>query len=232
MTYVRLMLVAGLAVAGLVLPGAVGAHSAAPAQPLVATVGDPSAPEAFRINLVDANGNRVTHVDPGTYTITVHDYATLHNFRLQGPGVSEATAIETPENTTWTVTFQDGAKYVYFCEAHPTQMRGSFTSGVVVPAKPKVKTLKAQVGPGKTISVRTASGAKVKSVTAGTYKITVRDLTKKDNFHLTGTGVNKKTSVKGKSTVTWTVRFRSGPIKYRSDATKKLRGSFAVRGAG
>jgi plastocyanin len=230
-TYVRLLLVAGLAVAGLVLPGAVGARSAAPAQPLVATVGTPAAPEAYRIDLVDANGQRVTHVDPGTYTITVHDYATLHNFHLKGPGVDEATAIETPQEATWTVTFQDGAKYSYECEAHPTQMRGSFTSGTVV-TPPAPKKLKAQVGPGKTISLRTASGAKVKSVTAGTYKITVRDLTKKDNFHLTGTGVNKKTSVKGKSTVTWTVRFRSGPIKYRSDTTKKLHGSFSVKAAG
>ncbi len=231
MTYVRLLLVAGLAVAGLVVPGAVGARGAPPAQPLVATVGDPAAHEAFRINLVDANGVKVTHVDPGTYTITVHDYATLHNFHLFGPGVDKSSSIENPEETTWTVTFQDGARYRYECEAHPTQMFGSFTSGTIV-TPPAPKKLKAQVGPGKTISVRTASGAKVESVTAGTYKLTVRDLTKKDNFHLTGTGVNKKTSVKGKSTVTWTVRFRSGPITYRSDATKKLHGSFAVRAAG
>jgi phage baseplate assembly protein gpV len=230
-TYVRLSLVGALAVIGLVLPGAVGARSAAPAQPLVATVGDPAAPESFRINLVDANGVKVTHVDPGTYTITVHDYATLHNFHLVGPGVNQATDIATAENATWVVTFQDGAKYRYECEAHPTQMFGSFTSGTVT-APPPPKKLKATVGPKKTISLRTASGAKVKSLTAGTYKVTVRDLTKADNFHLIGTGVNKKTSVKGKSTVTWTVRFRSGPVKYRSDATKRLHGSFAVRAAG
>ena len=228
MTYVRLMLVGALAVIGLVLPGAVGARSAAPAQPLVATVGDPAAPEAFRINLVDANGVKVTHVDPGTYTITVHDYATLHNFHLAGPGVNQATDLANAENTTWVVTFRDGARYRYECEAHPTQMFGSFTSGTVT-APPPPKRLKAQVGPRKTISLRTSSGAKVKSVKAGTYKITVRDLTKADNFHLIGNRINKKTSVRGKSAVTWTVRFRSGPVKYRSDATKKLHGSFAVR---
>lgn len=231
MTYVRLSLVAGLAVIGLVLPGAVGARSEAPAQPLVATVGDPAAPEAFRINLVDANGVKVTHVDPGTYTITVHDYATLHNFHLFGPGVTQSTSIENPEETTWTVTFQDGAKYRYECEAHPTQMFGSFTSGTVT-APPAPKKLKAQVGPKKTISLRTASGGKVTALTAGTYKVTVRDLSKTDNFHLVGTGVDKKTSVKGKSTVTWKVAFARGRFSYRSDATKRLHASFAVKAAG
>jgi phage baseplate assembly protein gpV len=230
-TYVRLLLVGALAAIGLVLPGAAGARSAAPPQPLTATVGDPAAPEAFRINLVDANGLKVTHVDPGTYTINVHDYATLHNFHLFGPGVNQSTDIPTPETTTWVVTFQDGARYHYECEAHPTQMFGSFTSGTVT-TPPPPKKLKAQVGPGKRISLRTASGAKVKSVTAGTYKITVRDVTGADNFHLIGPGINKKTGVKAKTTVIWTVRFRSGPVRYRSDATKRLHGSFAVRAAG
>lgn len=231
MTTVRLLLVGALTVIGLVLPGAVGARSAAPAQPLVATVGTATTPEAYRIDLVDANGQKVTHVDPGTYTITVHDYATLHNFHLFGPGVNQSTDIATAEDATWVVTFQDGATYHYECEAHPTIMFGKFTSGnVAIPPAPK--KLKAQVGPGKRISLRTASGAKVKSVTAGTYKLTVRDLSSADNFHLLGGGINKKTSVKGKGTVTWTVKFRSGPIRYRSDATKKLHGSFAVKAAG
>ena len=227
MNYVRLLLVGALAVIGLVLPGAVGAGSAAPPQPLVATVGDPSAPEAFRINLVDANGVKVTHVDPGTYAITVHDYATLHNFHLAGPGVNQSTDIATAQTTAWVVTFQNGARYTYECEAHPSSMRGSFTSGTVT-APPPPKRLKAQVGPGKRISLRTAAGAKVRRVTVGTYKIAVRDLTRADNFHLIGPRINKKTSVRGRATVTWTVRFRSGPVKYRSDATKRLRGSFAV----
>ena len=231
MTYVRLLLVAGLAAAGLVLPGAVGARSAAPLQPLHATVGDPAAPEAFRINLVDATGQRVTHVDPGTYTIKVDDYATQHNFHLVGRGVDRATDIASPEHTTWVVAFENGVTYRYECEAHPATMRGSFTSGTVV-APPAPKKLKAQVGPGKRISLRTASGAKVKRVTVGTYRISVRDLTRADNFHLIGPGVNKKTSVRGRSTVTWTVKFRSGPVRYRSDATKRLRGSFAVIAAG
>jgi hypothetical protein len=229
-TYVRLLLVAGLAVVGLVLPGAVGARSAAPPQPLVATVGDPASPEAFRINLVDATGARVTHVDPGTYTITVRDYAREHNFHLSGPGVNQATDVANPETTTWVVNFGNGT-YQYVCDAHPATMRGSFTSGTVT-APPPPKKLKAQVGPGKRISLRTASGARVKRLKAGRYRIAVRDLTRADNFHLIGPGVNKKTGVKSKTTVTWTVRFRSGPVRYRSDATKRLRGSFSIIATG
>jgi plastocyanin len=231
LNYVRLTLVAALGVLALLVPGAVGARSAAPPQPLVATVGDAAVPESFRITLRDASGDPVSHVDPGTYTINVRDYATTHNFHLRGPGVDQSTDIEgTTTTTVWIVTFGNGT-YTFVCDAHPLQMKGAFRSGTVV-TPPKPKKLNARVGPGKKISVTTTSGAKVKRVTAGAYRITVRDLSSTDNFHLTGPGVNKKTSVKGKSTSTWSVRFRSGPVRYRSDATKRLRGSFSVAAAG
>lgn len=227
MTYVRLTLIAALVGVGLVVPGAVDAGSTAPPQPLVATVGDPSSPEAFRISLRDANGNPVSHVDPGTYTINARDYATMHNFHLSGPGVDRATDIEgTTTTTTWTVTFGNGT-YRYVCDAHPLTMRGAFTSGTVV-KPPAPKRLNGKVGPGRTISLKTTSGAKAKRLTAGRYRITVRDVTRADNFHLIGGGVNRKTGVKAKGTVVWTVTFRSGQIRYRSDAHKKLAGSFVV----
>ena len=231
MTYARLILVTALGVVALLAPGSGGARSAAPPQPLVATVGDPSVPETFRISLRDANGNPVTHVDPGTYTIDVHDYATTHNFHLRGPGVDQASDIEgTTTTTQWVVTFGNGT-YTYVCDAHPLQMRGAFTSGTAV-TPPKPKRLNARVGPGKRIALTTTSGARVKSVKAGAYRITVRDLTRADNFHLIGPRVNRKTSIRGTGTTTWSVRFRSGPVRYRSDATKRLRGSFAVVAAG
>jgi hypothetical protein len=231
MTKTRLILFAALAVAALAAPASGGARSAAPNQPLVATVGDPAVPESFRITLRDADGNPVSHVDPGTYTINVRDSATTHDFHLRGPGVDQATEIEgTTTTTTWVVTFTNGA-YTFVCDAHPLQMKGSFTAGTVV-TPPKPKKLNARVGPGKRISLTTTTGAKVKRLTAGAYRITVRDASRTDNFHLVGPGVNKKTSVKGKSTATWSVRFRSGPVRYRSDATKKLSGSFSIIAAG
>ena len=78
------------------------------------------------------------------------------------------------------------------------------------------------------ISLRTAAGATIKSLKAGTYRLTVRDATRADNFHLLGKAVNKKTGVRFKGAVTWTVTFRAGSYTVRSDASKKLRRTFKV----
>lgn len=227
MTLRRLITIAMLGALALLVPAGAGS---APPQPLVASVGDPAVPETFRITLRDAAGNPVTHVDPGTYTIDVHDYATTHNFHLKGPGVDVASEIEgTTTTTVWTVTFVDGGTYTFVCDAHPLVMKGAFTSGTVVtPPKPTVKKLNARVGPGKRISLTTTGGARVKRLKAGPYRITVRDATRADNFHLTGPGVNRKTSVKGKSTSTWSLKLRKGSFRYRSDATKRLSSTFKV----
>jgi hypothetical protein len=228
-SYLRLLALAALAAIGLVVPGAVSAGSSIQ-NDLTATVGTSSVPESFAINLTDSAGNKVSHLDPGTYTITVHDYATTHNFALSGPGVTQASDIDRAEAVTWVVNFTNGT-YNYVCQAHPNTMRGSFTVGTVTTTPPP-KKLNARVGPGRTISLRTASGARVKSVTAGRYKISVRDASRIDNFHLIGPGINKKTGIKARTTTTWSATFRSGPVRYRSDASKKLRGSFAVRAGG
>ena len=100
MNHVRLFLIASVAAVGLIVPGSVGAGGAVTPL-LTATVGSATAPEAYQISLADSTGAKVTHVDPGQYTIVVHDYATLHNFHLSGPGVDQATAVETPEQATW-----------------------------------------------------------------------------------------------------------------------------------
>ena len=226
--HLRLFLVASLAAVSLVVPGSVGARGAV-TQPLIATVGSATSPDAYQISLKDSTGAAVTHVDPGTYMITVHDYATLHNFHLTGPGVDQATEVETTANTTWNVTFTDGT-YRFMCDAHPTLLRGSFTSGTVT-TPPAAKKLVAQVGPKVTISLKTAAGARVKQLTAGAYSIRVKDLTKSDNFHLTAAGVNKKTGVKFRGTVTWKVNLAAGKGTYRSDAHKRQRGSFLVLAA-
>ena len=88
--------------------------------------------------------------------------------------------------------------------------------------------LSAIVGPGKTIKL-TKGGKKVASVLHGKFKIVVQDKTKKDNFHLTCKGLNKKTTVKGKSKATWNVTLAKGTCSYKSDAHKKLKGSFKVK---
>jgi hypothetical protein len=83
----------------------------------------------FSITLTQ-NGTRVTHLDAGAYTINVNDQAAEHNFHLSGPGVDQATTVDGTGMTTWNVTFTDGT-YSYQCDAHATQMHGSFTVGNV-----------------------------------------------------------------------------------------------------
>jgi plastocyanin len=172
--------------------------------------------DAFVISLRDASGNPVTQLEPGTYDIAVSDRSEAHNFHLKGPGVNQSTPIGEKQETTWTVTIGTG-RYTYVCDAHVSTMRGYFLAGAVTPT-----TLSGSVGPKKSISLRP------KTALPGPAVITVNDRSKADNFHLSGRGVNKKTSVKTRGKVTWTVTLQPGLYTYRSDKTKKLRGSFTV----
>jgi plastocyanin len=56
-----------------------------------------------------------------------------------------------------------------------------------------------------------------KTVKAGTYTITVRDRSNIHNFHLTGPGGNKSTSVAAVKTCTWTVKLRRGTYRFVCD---------------
>ena len=217
----RLFLLLPLAVCAVVLSGSGSAATRRVADTtLKATVGP-----SFSIDLQTADGTHVSHLDPGSYTIDVTDLSDLHDFHLSGPGVNMATAIETTGSVVWTVTFVDGA-YKYLCDAHPTQMRGTFRVGVAPPPPPK---LTGRVGPRKTISLKNSTGAVVKSLPAATYRLTVKDSTKTDNFHLFGPGINKRTGVAFRGSRAWTVSFKTGKkYTYRSDAHPKLSRTFRV----
>ncbi len=179
---------------------------------LVASVGRN---DAFAISLSDASGSPVTHLDPGTYDIQVHDLSEMHNFHLHGPGLQQATAVGNVEEVVWTVTLADG-KYGFDCTAHPSVMNGWFTVGEVAPTK-----LAAAVGPKRSISLK----PKISEV--GPATITVNDRSRVDNFHLTGPGVNKKTGIAAKTTTTWKVTLKAGKkYTYRSDAHSSLKKTF------
>ena len=62
----------------------------------------------------------------GTYTIVVRDRADDHNFRLAGPGVRKQTGIASTGTVTWTVRFQRGKMYRFWCDPHAGEMKGSF----------------------------------------------------------------------------------------------------------
>ena len=225
----RLSLALLVAAAALVfaLPG--GARTAQNA--LTGTVGP-----GFSISLVDETGNLVTHLDPGTYPITVKDLSPEHNFDLTGPGVTQHTDIETTGTVTWTVTFTDGV-YTYVCDAHPTQMKGQFAVGTATlptpkpkpKPKPAAKKLAGSVGPGARIALRTASGARAASLKAGAYVLTVRDKSKADDFRLRGKGVNVATGVAFMGSKTWKIRLAKGAYRYFSDRHPALKGTVKVR---
>ena len=219
----RLLLLLPLVLLAALLPG-----SGQAADPIVlkGTVGP-----GFTITLKDAAGQTVSRVPAGDYRIDVQDLSDVHNFHLKGPGVDQRTDVEAIGPQTWNVTLVDGA-YTFLCDAHPATMKGVLNVGVAPPPVPKPKRLNGRVGPGKTISLRTTAGVLVRRLTAGAYRVTVRDATKVDNFHLLGAGVNKKTGVRFRGSVAWTVRFRAGrTYAVRSDAHPKLRRTFKVVGA-
>jgi hypothetical protein len=204
--------------------------AAAPSQPrevLRGVVGP-----AAVITLSHADGRPVQNLQPGEYQIVVEDRSIEHNFHIFGEGVEQRTVVENIENATWTIIVQNGRTYTFQCDPHAlTGMRDTFTVGTVAPPPPPAPParLNGKVGPGKTISLKTASGARVGTLRAATYRITARDVTRADNFHLTGPGVNRKTTVRGKMAPTWTLRLRAGKYTYRSDKTRRLRRTFTVR---
>jgi plastocyanin len=72
------------------------------------------------------------------------------------------------------------------------------------------------VGPGFTISMSK------KSVKAGSYVITISDRASIHDFHLTGPGVNKVTSVSGTGTTKWTVKLKKGTYRFVCDPHRSI----------
>jgi plastocyanin len=206
--------------------------ASAAAKALRGTVGP-----GFTINLVDESGARVTQLDAGTHTITVEDLSNEHNFHLSGPGVNMSTDVDFVGTVTWTVTIQNG-RYAYACDPHASQMQGSFIGGTgpanpppsPPPAAAKGAQLVGTVGPGFSISLKTSKGKAVKTLKAGRYRISIRDRSAIHNFHLAGTGVNKKTAVSFQGTTVWTVTFKKGKVyRFICDPHRSsMKGSFRV----
>jgi plastocyanin len=109
-------------------------------------------------------------------------------------------------------------------------LAGTVALALVVAAPTGAATTKlvASVGPGTTITL-TKGGKKVSTLKPGKYVITVNDKATSHNFHLTGPGVNKLTSVTFKGTKSWTVTLKKGTYKYVCDPHRAfMKGSFRV----
>ena len=100
----------------------------APAEPAPAEGGgtlQATVLQDFTISLTQ-DGQPVTELAAGTYTIEVDDEADIHDFHLTGPGVDESTDVAGTGKTTWEVTFEPG-EYTFVCDPHAGSMKGSFT---------------------------------------------------------------------------------------------------------
>jgi plastocyanin len=106
---------------------------------------------------------------------------------------------------------------------------GAVATAVAAPAKERFQ-LKGEVyASGFKIEMETAAGRKLKTVEAGTYRIKIEDRSTIHNFHLKGPGVNRSTSVAGRTETIWTVRLRAGTYTFKCDPhASMMRGTFRV----
>jgi len=72
---------------------------------------------------ISVSRHQVAH---GTYTFTVTDKSTMHNWHIIGPGVNRKTPISKKVTKTFTVQLTKG-KYKIHCDAHPIAMRTHIT---------------------------------------------------------------------------------------------------------
>jgi hypothetical protein len=213
------------AVAFVLAPAAIPA-----ANELIGTVGP-----GFTITLKQAGGADVVQLDPGTYTIEVSDVAQDHNFHLFGPGVNQSTDVAQTGTFNWTVNLVEG-RYTLVCDPHSTDMRRDFVVGNPPAAPPPtpppaaIPKLLATVGPRNTITLRSGTGAVLKTLKPVTYSITVRDRSRLHNFHLVGKGVNRKSTLAGTGTLTWRVKLSAGVLRFYSDRSPTtVKGSVTVK---
>ena len=198
-----------------------GAGSARADNP--ALTGDVGPGDAFVITLKNAGGATVTHLDVGTYTLTVHDHSAVHNFHLSGPGIDASTDVDFVGDKTFTIALVDGT-YFFDCDAHPSQMKGSFTVGAVT-TPPSPGKLAASISATSKSALGPLAG-----VSAGKYLISVRDRSAKDGFRLAGPGVTRSTGLRFTGSVSWTVTLQAGSYSFGSSRSPKLRHRFSVSG--
>jgi plastocyanin len=89
-------------------------------------------------------------------------------------------------------------------------------------------TLTGTVGPGFTISL-TQDGKNVTKLKAGDYTVKIEDKSDQHDFHLSGSTVNKLTSITGQGKSTWHVTLKKGTYKYMCDPHSAfMKGRFTV----
>jgi plastocyanin len=107
-------------------------------------------------------------------------------------------------------------------------LTGSLAFAALAPAATS-KTITGTDGPGFTITLKQRTKT-VKVLAPGSYTFVINDRSNIHNFHLTGPGVNKKTSVGAIGKFTWHVTLRRGTYKYVCDPHATImKGKFIVQ---
>lgn len=203
----------------LLLPLALGTAQGATGDvpKLVGTVGP-----GFTIDLADASGKHVDVLPAGQYELLVHDLSPEHNFVLGSKTTGArlaSTEVEFVGDQTFTINLSSGP-YAYACSPHFEIMNGRLE--VVAATAPETALAARVTARSLTLSP--------KSVTAGAVKLTVTDSSKTRNFHLVGSGVNRKTGKTFSGKVTWRLDLAAGTYRFGSDP--RLTGRLVVRAAG
>ena len=103
------------------------------------------------------------------------------------------------------------------------------TTETITEAADPGSTLIGSVGPGFEISLTTATRQAPGTLKPGAYQLDVDDKSSAHNFHLTGPGVNVKTSVGFQGTKTFTVTLKKGTYRFVCDPhATSMKGSFKV----
>ena len=100
-----------------------------------------------------------------------------------------------------------------------------------VTAQAAPQKLVGTVGPGFTITLKTAAGKRVTGLTRGTYTLTVKDRSDEHNFFVSGPGLKKSvTGVDFVGTKTVTLRLASGKYAFVcTPHSDDMRGAISVR---
>jgi hypothetical protein len=105
----------------------------------------------------------------------------------------------------------------------------SSTENFTPPPQPPIQPdLIFTVGPDARIAAFYSDGRKLTNLPPGTYSVQVHDLSANHNLHLTGPGIDEKTSVAEIEHPVWQLTFKAGTYRLKCDVHPTITGSFTV----
>ena len=185
--------------------------------------------DGFDITLNDPEGNKVSRILPGTYTIVVDDRSTIHNFHLASNPIRPSTSAPTSSSS-------GSSRYGHVSQPHLVCLRvraaladhERLVPGYRHARRTSSPTTSTQTEGREADCIGVGVGSRTSEPIVGSkrpWRIVVTDRSKKANFHLLGKGVDRRTGVKFRG---WQAGACAAPGTYRygSDArplTRKLR---------